>query len=57
MSVIALILPFSQRFNLFMLLPNLYWAKMCILYVIRFLFQWFGKHEALTLAAALEQME
>ena len=26
MSVIALILPFSQCFNLFMLLPNLYWG-------------------------------
>lgn len=36
MSVIALILPFSQHFNLFMLLPNLYWAIICILYMITF---------------------
>ena len=35
-SVIALILPFSQHFNLFMLLPNLYWAIICILYMITF---------------------
>lgn len=36
MSVIVLILPFSQHFNLFMLLPNLYWAIICILYMIIF---------------------
>lgn len=36
MSVIALILPFSQHFNLFMLLPNLNWAIICILYMITF---------------------
>lgn len=36
MSVIALILPFSQHFNLFMLLPNLYWPIICILYMITF---------------------
>ena len=36
MSVIALILPFSQHFNSFMLLPNLYWAIICILYMITF---------------------
>lgn len=36
MSVIVLILPFSQYFNLFMLLPNLYWVIICILYMIMF---------------------
>lgn len=36
MRVIVLILPFSQHFNLFMLLPNLYWAIICILYMITF---------------------
>lgn len=36
MSVIALILLFSQHFNSFMLLPNLYWAIICILYMITF---------------------
>jgi len=36
MSVIALILPFSQRCNFFMLLPNLYGAIICILCMITF---------------------
>lgn len=35
-SVIALILPFSQHLHLLMLLPNLYWAITCILYMIAF---------------------
>ena len=52
MSVIALILPFSQCFNLFMLLPNLYWGGgvagagiICILYMITFpLLQWLDNY-------------
>jgi hypothetical protein len=47
MSVIAAILPFSQRFNFFMLLPNLNWDIICILYMITFplsvIWQW-GLH-------------
>ena len=48
MSVIVLILLFSQHFNLFMLLPNLYWAIICILYMIAFplpvIWQLWGLH-------------
>lgn len=36
MSVIVLILLFSQRFNSFMLLPNFYWLIICILCMITF---------------------
>lgn len=36
MSVIVLILPFSQHFNSFMLLLNFYWLIICILYMMTF---------------------
>lgn len=42
MSVIAAILPFSQHFNFFMLLPNLNWTSFVFCIWLHFLFQSFG---------------